>query len=248
MSRLRNWDERRDSAQENEKPLTSKGRNDLISSPDEELEEGEIIQTASTDHQSRPLPTPNLDLVNAKGAVSTSDARTNVRMRGIGRRNKLCFFWYHYQSCKRDPANAPDTERPCPYIHCLEVAQTKIKLSPFRHRDPCGLELCPWKDTGWKPKGKSKGGERKGYEEASTKVDQKMRLRLIHTTIKERVYTQAGKRKAFERHRNAPLPNRSKRQWLWYDDKAVNPDRDSHEMRFVSSGTTATVNGLTIRG
>ena len=232
ISHLDAFEGRRDSVQESDKSLLLQEWNDINGSSEEDIEDGEIVETTCTEQgQVQSLSTHDVNLIQANKAVSSSNARPNVQERGFRRGSKLCFFWYHYQHCDRDPTNNTNPDKPCSYIHSLDGVQPDVKIAHFprwMHKGPCGLELCPLKDREWRPKDTSKGKGKPAHEGKSVEVDQVTSMRPNKATNKRKDVMQQKKRKAFGQHPDAPLSSALKRQELSYDDNATKADRDSH--------------------
>ena len=235
---LSGLDGRRDSVQQSDDKIipTNQG-DDPNKSADEDLEEGEIDEAASIVHpRSRRPPTRDLDLIQPFEAASNSAAPLYPPGRGFRAKCRICFFWYHYQHCDRDPASPTRIGKPCPYIHSLEGVQSDVRISHFprwMHKGPCGLELCPFKNTEWKPKPESRREEKQAHERENSVFGNKTDSRLMAPTKKTNNPNPEKKRKAARPHPDTPLSRGFKRQKLSYDDdgegEATKPDRQSHK-------------------
>lgn len=146
---------------------------------------------------------------------------------------KICFFWYHFGSCDRDPTCAKKPGKSCPCLHGLGNGQTESDLQRvprWMHKRPCGLALCPLRDTTWqRPDGtktekKAKGASSKGKEQASRTVKKEAQP----TTPKK------TKRKYPIRHPDDPTPSVSKRHKIDYDEmsESLSEGRDNNETCF----------------
>lgn len=139
---------RRDSVQDNSQPLPIQQRSHADGVAYESLGEDEADETAAIDETLlRTLLTAHV--LSSTPIVAISHLQELSRRHTHFQSQRLCFFWYNYHYCDRNPANGTKPSRPCPHKHYLEEGQTNVKLSSFSrswHKGPCDLEFCPLRE------------------------------------------------------------------------------------------------------
>ncbi|KAK3699199.1 hypothetical protein LTR37_016560 [Vermiconidia calcicola] len=140
---------------------------------------------------------------------------------------KLCFYWYHYKSCDRDPANPQKSGKSCPYLHSLDPSDVNVKVSGvprWVHNFACDLQFCTFKGKEWTPRDRVRqdalpasrtigvvdGQPAVGYALAVADRRQNPMVKKTQSSLK--------KRKVPFHHYDDPTPLPSKRRKVDYDE------------------------------
>lgn len=104
--------------------------------------------------------------------------KSNGTRQSLTNTEEICFFFYHYGDCKKDPARVKPNEKPCTFSHSQPLPNSRIQIVKRKfHKGSCHLPLCPYKDGGGfttEVQAKIANNQQKGGKENAKRAEKRL--------------------------------------------------------------------------